>query len=336
MKLVIRWVRIAMLSFAAIMLIGALLFTWLWQDRTSIDQLDWPVAAPSIRTGDEVTVTWLGVSTLLFDDGDTQILTDGHFTRASLLELSLILPLESDVATINRVMSDFRINRLAAIVPVHSHFDHAMDVGIVANRSTAVILGSESTANIARGANVPVNQYQILANGESRQFGNFTITLISSQHAPIAFGDGVFFPGAINRPLRQPVRVSEYKEGTSFSVLISHPRGTALVQGSAGFIERNLHNQSADVVMLGVSGLDRLGSSYARQYWTETVAATGANRVFPIHFDDFTRPFGELELFPDFIDDVVQTAIWIDEYSQAGEQPIPVERLPIGEPIVLY
>ena len=88
--------------------------------------------------------------------------------------------------------------------------------------------------------------------------------------------------------------------------------------------------------MLGVSGLDRLGSSYARQYWTETVAATGANRVFPIHFDDFTRPFGELELFPDFIDDVVQTAIWIDEYSQAGEQPIPVERLPIGEPIVLY
>ena len=39
MKLVIRWVRIALLSFATIMLIGALLFTWLWQDRTSIDEL---------------------------------------------------------------------------------------------------------------------------------------------------------------------------------------------------------------------------------------------------------------------------------------------------------
>ena len=70
-------------------------------------------------------------------------------------------------------MAEFRIDRLAAIIPVHSHYDHAMDVGIVANRSSAVVLGSESTANIARGANLPVDQYQILANGETRKFDLF-------------------------------------------------------------------------------------------------------------------------------------------------------------------
>ncbi len=329
-------IRIALLSLAALVVSAVLAVALLWQNRASMDDLVWPVATSPIRNGDEVTVTWLGVTTLLFDDGETQILTDGHFTRVSLLDLALFRPLESDVAVINYVMSEFRVNRLAAIVPLHSHFDHAMDAGIVANRSTAVILGSESTANIARGANVPVNQYQILADGESRQFGKFTITLIISKHAPIGFGDDGFFPGAIEQPLLQPARVSSYREGMSYSVLISHPRGTSLVQASAGFVEKNLRDETADVVMLGVGGLGRLGKQYADRYWAETVVATGASRVFPVHFDDFTQPFGELQLFPKIVDNVLTTAAWIDERAAAGDTPILVEQLPFGEAIILY
>ena len=211
-----------------------------------------------------------------------------------------------------------------------------MDSGIVANRSTAVILGSESTANIARGARVPVNQYQILADGESRRFGNFTITLLLSRHAPIGFGDQAIYPGAITEPLPQPARASAYKEGMTYSALISHPRGTALVQASAGFQDRRLNGQTADVVMLGVGGLARLGKSYAQQYWANTVGITDAARVFPVHFDDFLKPFGELALFPKVIDDVLQTARWFDEFARNGEHSIPVERLPLGETFVLY
>ena len=240
MKFAVRWIRNVLLSLAAMVLAAGMAVAWLWQDRAAVDELAWPVAVSPVRNGDEVVVTWLGVTTLLFDDGETQILTDGHFTRAGLLQLALVLPLQSDVAAINQVMSEFRINRLAAVVPLHSHFDHSMDAGIIANRSTAVILGSESTANIARGANVPVNQYQILADGESRQFGNFTITLMRSRHAPVGLGGKAFFPGSIEEPLAQPARVSSYKEGVSYSVLIGHPRGTALVQASAGFVEKKL------------------------------------------------------------------------------------------------
>ena len=35
-----------------------------------------------------VKVTFLGVTTLLFDDGETQIMTDGFFSRPSLLQVA--------------------------------------------------------------------------------------------------------------------------------------------------------------------------------------------------------------------------------------------------------
>jgi L-ascorbate metabolism protein UlaG (beta-lactamase superfamily) len=41
------------------------------------------------------------------------------------------------------------VTRLAAIMPAHSHHDHAMDTVVVAARTGVVIIGSESTADIA-------------------------------------------------------------------------------------------------------------------------------------------------------------------------------------------
>ena len=111
---------------------------------------------------------------------------------------------------------------------------------------------------------------------------------------------------------------------------------SALVQGSAGFVGTALAEVAADVVMLGIGGLKRLGREYARDYWDETVVMTKAARVFPVHFDDFTAPFGELVLFPKLIDDVAVTAGWIDEFARVGETPVLVEQLPLGEPLILY
>ena len=272
---------------------------------------------------------------MLFDDGETQILIDGFFTRRGILEL-LTGPISTDIANVNFVMAEYRINRLAAIIPAHSHFDHAMDVGIVANRSSAVVLGSESTANIVRGADLPTNQYQILADREERHFGDFSIQLIASQHAPVRDGKGAWYPGRIAQPLRQPARVEDWKQGVSYSIVISHPNGTALVQGSAGFVPGNLAEVEADVVMLGIGGLGGLGQDYAEQYWDETVRITGAKRVFPVHYDDFSRPFGEIKLFPPMVDDSVQAAQWINHFAKFSEQDYLVERLPFGKPIFLY
>jgi len=273
---------------------------------------------------------------VLFDDGETQILIDGFFSRVSLLDGLPLRRVTSDIATINYALARYRMNRLAAIIPAHSHFDHVMDVGHVANRTSAVVLGSESTANVARGADVPVDQYQILGNGEIRQFGNFTIKLIASRHVPVGSEDEEVFPGIIDVPLRQPAHLSDYKTGVAWSVVLGHPRGTTIVQASAGFVRGRLHEETADVAMISVAGLADMGPDYAAEYWSETVTATGAARVIVMHHDDYTAAFGEVRLFPDIADRVVESSTWLNRLASSAEIPVSIERPPFGKPMLLY
>ncbi|MDH4046872.1 MAG: MBL fold metallo-hydrolase [Gammaproteobacteria bacterium] len=331
-----RRIQILGLVLLAVTGITMTILSRLWEERADIADLAWQYAEPADGEAGSVTATWFGVSTLLFDDGETQIMIDGAFTRIPLRDILTLRRVSSDIATINYALAEYRVDRLAAIVAVHSHFDHAIDIGHIANRSSAVVLGSESTAYVARGADVPVEQYQILASGESRQFGEFTITLINSKHAPIGFGDEGWLPGQIRQPLVQPARITAWREGESYSIVIGHPRGTTLVQGSGGFIKGNLRGVSVDVVMLSVAGLAGLGQDYVAALWRETVAATGARRLYPIHYEDFTRPLGEIILFPDIVDNVARTAGWINELAAAGENPVDIQLLPFGDAIVLY
>jgi L-ascorbate metabolism protein UlaG (beta-lactamase superfamily) len=338
MKLAIRAAQLLAVVLLIVAIVAIAVFARLWQDRPPLGLIGWPQAAVVSQPTDMVTVTWLGTTTLLFDDRETQILIDGNFTRVGLLKIVSFLPISSDVATINYALTEFGISdRLAAIVPVHSHFDHAMDIGHVANRTRAVILGSESTANIARGADVPVDQYQILAEGETRQFGDFTIRLLASRHAPVkSGGDGPWFPGTIDTELRQPASVNAWKEGVVWSVFIGHPRGTTLIQGSGGFIEGKLQGESADVVMLGIAGLAGLENDYVAKLWNETVGATRAKKVLAVHFDDFTAPFGVVRLFPHIADNILVTAGRINDVIAASDAEITIQLPPFGQQIPLY
>ena len=45
--------------------------------------------APAAEAGSDLTVSWLGVSTLLIDDGTTALMTDGFFSRPSYIEVGL-------------------------------------------------------------------------------------------------------------------------------------------------------------------------------------------------------------------------------------------------------
>lgn len=336
MKKVLRWLKRTCvgLTFAIIVSIPA--SVWLWHDRDAIRDIDLPAPEP-VRTGvSAVTATWLGVTTLLFDDGETQILIDGFFSRPGILDIVFHRPIVSDAVNIDYALNAFRMRRLAAIIPLHSHYDHAMDVGAVANRCSASVIGTESTANIARGAGVPDDQIILATNGDALQFGKFTVTLITSRHVPNSIGDNHILGGFMTEPLRQPATFDQWREGGSWSVLISHPDGTTLVQGSAGFIDSALAAVQADVVMLSVAGLHRQGYEYAKEYWRQVVRGTGARRVYLIHHDDFTQPFGVTMLFPTVLDDVVGTVQWLKEFAATGEAKTEIMVPAFGEPVALY
>jgi L-ascorbate metabolism protein UlaG (beta-lactamase superfamily) len=331
-----RWARRAAIVTTAIVVGGAAAVAWFWHDRVALDGITWapyPFIEPRI---DAVTMTWLGTTTMLFDDGETQVLIDGFISRPSIFDVVLRRPVSSDAATINYVMDEYRMRRLAAIIPAHSHWDHAMDVGALANRSSASIIGSESTANIARGAGVPEDQIIVTEPGASYTFGNFTVTMIASPHAPVGWSGSVPMPGTIDAPLQQPAPVQAYREGRSYSIVVAHPHGTTVVQASGGFTEQALDNVAADVVMLGVGLIEGLGSDYAEQYWQAVVTSTGAKHVFPVHFDDPTRPFGDIAPYPRILGNFLKTAARLEAIRDTWDTDTRLHLPEFGKSVILY
>jgi len=333
----VTYAKRAAYSIVVIVVVISVAAVLLWRNRPSLDAIEWPAPAiASAATSDSVTVTWLGVTTLLFDDGETQILIDGFFSRPTLADILLRRRVNNDAAIIDYAMNKFRMRRLAAIIPVHSHFDHAMDVGAIANRSSASILGSESTAQIARGAGVPEDQITVVEQEASFEFGNFRVTLRPAGHAPIGWRGAVPLDGEIEAPLKMPQPITAWRMGGAYTVIIEHPQGTALVQGSAAYKKYELQDIAADVVFLGVAQLGALGRDYAELYWQHTVTATGSHSVYPIHFDDYTQPFGVVALPPKIIDNFDTTASWLNEFRRRWDSDASLFMPEFGKPIAIF
>ena len=247
-----------------------------------------------------ITVRYMGNTNLLISDGTTTLLTDGWFSRPSTSEL-LFGEIGPDMDAISDAMTKGEIGDVAAVIPVHSHYDHAMDSPEVARRTGALLVGSESTANIGRGWGLPEDQIRVVGSEEPMRFGDFTVTLIKSQHfqfpdpdmAAAALEDPV-----ITEPLIPPVRALDYKMGGAYSVHVAHPLGTFLLQGSAGFVTGALDGYRAEVVILGVGGVAAQTKSYQQDYWEQVVRVLRPDRVFPVHWDSLTDPLQDEPVMP--------------------------------------
>ena len=279
---------------------------------------------------EQVTVRWLGISTLLIDDGETQIITDAFFSRPSFTDLVLKRRIQPDPLFISNALSQLVVDRLAVVVPVHSHYDHAMDSAVVAQLTGASVLGSSSTANIAKSFKLPTSQIIIVDTEKSYQFGKFIVTLIESKHAPLASNTEI--DGVVTQPFVLPAPYTAWQQGKAYSVHISHPQGSILIQGSAGFIPGSLSEVNADVVFLGVGGLNSLPSTYRDEYVFEVVKQVNPTIVVPIHHDNLFGTYGEVEQHPLMI-----------EFTETSAQdlkrlihPAVLKQLSFAKPIALF
>lgn len=250
------------------------------------DGLHWPGGTPVTATAKPpLKVTFLGVASVLFDDGETALLTDGFFSRPDKMQ-TFLGQIEPDLQAITNGLRRAGIpdqtGKLAVVIPLHSHYDHAMDAPEVAKRTGAWLLGSESTAMVGRGWGLSESQIHIAVLGKPTTFGRFTVTLLAGAHSPTGFTGG-----EILEPLTPPVRASDYKEGQSYAALVQHDGRSILVTGSAGFVPGALQGVRADVVLLGIGALGMRSDAFRSDYWREVVGSVHAQRVIPIHWDDF-------------------------------------------------
>lgn len=288
----------------------------------------WPRESPSPgpqRSG-AVRATFLGVSTVLLDDGVNAVLTDGFFSRPGILRTSIgrIGPHRRRIAA---ALSLPGFNRLAAVVVTHSHYDHAMDSATVAQRTGAWLMGSESTRKIGAGVAFPDERFIPFQHSQTVSFGGLGVTTFPSEHSP-----GDHFPGSVSAPLSPPTRMPHYRTGDVASVLIEHGGRGVLVHGSAGFVPGALAGRRADTVYLGVGLLSRQSNAFREAYWDEVVAAIGATRVVPVHWDNFTRPLARpLRPMPRPFEDIPAVFSWLR--NRAERSGVSFELPRVGEPV---
>jgi L-ascorbate metabolism protein UlaG (beta-lactamase superfamily) len=271
------------------------------------DRFDVPAA-----DADGLSVTWMGVATLLIDDGSSAVLTDGYFSRPGLAQVAAG-KVSPSAPRVDGCLARAKVSRLAAVIPVHTHIDHVMDSALVADRTGAQLVGGESAANVGRGYGLPPDRLTVAVSGEPIRLGAFDITLVESHHCPPDR-----FPGVIDAPLVPPVKASAYRCGESWSTLIHHlpTDKRLLIQGSAGFVKGALNGQRAEAVYLSVGQLGLQPRSYLLDYWAETVQAVGARRVILIHWDDFFRPLSKpLRALPYAGDDLDVSIRVLDELA---------------------
>jgi L-ascorbate metabolism protein UlaG (beta-lactamase superfamily) len=256
---------------------------------------------PEATADAPLTVTWAGVTTLLVDDGSSALMTDGFFSRPGLAAVGL-REIAPSVPRIDGCLERLGVDRLEAVLPVHTHFDHAMDSAVVAQRTGARIVGGESAAQVGIGGGLPDDRVIAATPGRPIAIGAYEVTLVEAEHCPPDR-----FPGVIDTPVRPPVRASAYKCGEAWSTLVHHRPSDRrlLIVGSAGFVSGALNGYRAEVVYLGIGQLGVQAERYLIDYWNETVRAVHARRVVLIHWDDFFRPLTKpLRALPYAADDL--------------------------------
>ena len=288
-----RWQRVLTVLAVASLLAAGVGARWLFDtyEEAPVDPA-WAVPGSGEIPPGAVTVRFTGTSTLLFSDGETSWMTDGWFSRPGPVTL-LTSEIGPDLDAIERGLARNEVEELAAVFPVHSHYDHAMDAPEVARRTGALLLGSPSTANIGRGWGLPEGQIRVVEDRVPIPLGRFTLTPIESRHFHFpdpAVRERALADPEIREPLVPPVGAFAYKVGKAYTLHVSHPAGSWLIQGSAGFVEGNLEGLDVDVVFLGVGSVGTQTPEYGETYWRETVILTKAERVIPIHWDSLTGP----------------------------------------------
>lgn len=270
-----------------LILVTTLLIAWFLFTRHVPYEIPPQHRAPtSWKTADAgITVRSLGVTGFEISDGVTTVLTDPTPTRPDPVAL-ITGPIDADPA-----LGSKWCPRADVILVNHAHFDHALDVGAIAKRTNALVVGSQNAINLALSRGVSPDKTRVVKSGDTLTVGAFTIDVRSSRHTDILVSQpmsGVIPPDA------KPTWFWGYALDDTFAYRLTANGTTIWFHPTSTYAAGELGALPAKTLIVGVTG-EKQTPEKIRGLLNES----HARRILPTHFDNFFQPMDKgLALMP--------------------------------------
>ena len=233
-----------------------------------------------------VSFKWFGTNGWEISFGNKTVLFDPWFNRfesgflQNKLKIDALLP--NDTGLI-----DQHVKKADQILVGHGHWDHMADVPYIAIKTGAMVIGSESHANVMRAAGVPEAKVVQVKGGEYMQFDGYTIEVFPSVHS-MGGTKKYAVPGHVySVPKDAPTKLGDLPEGdTLIYVLTIGGKYTIYLMSSGNYVERAIAGLKPDVALVAP-----LFSNNTHNFTPRLMKALNYPKVvLPTHWDNFEAP----------------------------------------------
>jgi L-ascorbate metabolism protein UlaG (beta-lactamase superfamily) len=240
-----------------------------------------------------VNFKWLGTAGWEISFGNTTILADPWLTRYNTGAFSQPggAALDPDTPiTVNEPLLDQHITKADVILCGHGHFDHIPDIPYIAQKTGALVIGTETHANLLRAMgvrddHVTTSQIMTARGGEYLEFNGYTIEVFRSLHGFLGPNKQYFFPHTLTTVPPKPTKTSDLVEGGSLVYRITVGEQFRIFwMSTPNFIEREIMGVDADLAIIA-------GGGSPGRYLPRLLGALNYPKyLLPSHWDNWERP----------------------------------------------
>ena len=226
---------------------------------------------------------WLGTAGYRLTYEGATLLLDPYLSRVPLADVLHRRPAVGD-ARRQDVVVDRDLGDVVGILVGHTHFDHAIDVPLLARRLGARAYGSDSLVRLMALHGLADRAVEVEPHREI-ELGPFRVSFVPSLHSKLLLGLRVPFDGALSCEHLDHLSPGAYRCGAVFGIRIAVAGCTLYHQGSANLLDDELPAGGVDVFLAGIAG-----RSFTDRYWERILPRLDPAVVVAGHFDDFFRP----------------------------------------------
>lgn len=226
---------------------------------------------------------WLGTAGYRLTYGGHTLLIDPYLARIPLSAVFRRAPALPD-PSLHEPLLRPQLGEVVGILIGHTHFDHAIDVPVLARSLQTSAYGSDSLVRLMRAHGIQERAVEIQPH-RSYELGPFTVRFIPSLHSKLLLGYKVPYDGALSCEHLDALSPNAYKCGAVYGIHIEVAGATLYHQGSANLIDEEVPRGEVDVFLAGIAG-----RSFTESYWQRILPRLQPAVVLANHFDDFFRP----------------------------------------------